>query len=436
MSRLPTVIALIILFNSACNLPLQGHPASTALPSSQQPQAQSPQTKQAPLEHRIGVKVVNGVGEFYNRVTGQKFVPRGMNYIVMGLQKNRAGEQYVAHATFGPGFYDRAAARNALQKMHADGYNTVRVFVETTTTTSISGTYNGLSDPYLDNVADFLGIAADNEMYVIFVTDWIADSPPYTQIVARECCEKFDSSNAVHLSASGVEASRRFYSDFVRELIERGARTDYVFSFNVSNELAYDSNEPPLLWTSGTVTLGNGITYDMSKPGDKQQIIDDGLVYYIDQVRQAILEVDPTTLVGVGFFVPQGPNPARIGDTRIIRTYSAIWQSQVDYIDLHAYPVPGDLTLAQHVENYETNGMQIKPIIMGEYGAFTFAYSSPQPAAVALRAWQVESCLYGFDGWLLWTWDNEFEGEMYSALSDGGAINGVLAPALNPDPCS
>ncbi len=427
---------LFVLFIASCNFPIPGMVSSAGeSPSNETISATQAPTKSA-LEHRIRVRVVNGIGEFYDTSTGLKFVPRGMNYIVMGSQQNRAGEQLVSHATFAPGFYNRETAGQALVDMHSAGYNTVRVFVETTTTTSISGTSVGLSDPYIDNVADFIGLAAASDMYVIFVTDWISDSDPYNQIIARECCETFDSSNAVHLSASGVEASGRFYRDFVSELIERDARLDHVFSFNVSNELAFDSNEPPLVWTAGTVTLGTGQSYDMSKPEDKNRIIDDGLVYYIDQVRAAILGVDPTSLVGVGFFAPQKPHPHRIGDTRVIRTYPAIWQSQADYIDLHGYPNPADLTLGQLVENYEVNGMQVKPIILGEYGAFTFAFSNPQAAALALRSWQVESCSYGFDGWLMWTWDNEFNGEMFSALSDGGAINGTLAPVLNPDPCT
>ena len=427
-------ISLLTAIASSCNLPLSSDKALGNGPSNPSPAVDTTSQEQRAPEHRIGVRVVNGVGEFYDKVTGIKFVPRGMNYTVMGAQQNMAGGTVISHATFAPGIYNRQLANQALADMHGSGYNTVRVFIETTTKTSISGT-SGLSDPYLDNVADFLGLAAANQMYVIFVTDWIADSPPYNQIIARECCDTFDSSNAVHLSASGVEASGRFYGDFVKELIERNAPVDTVFSFNVSNELAFDSNEPPLAWNSGTVSLGNGQTYDMAKTEDKKRIIDEGLVYYIDQVRQAILAQDPTALVGVGFFAPQEPNPFRIGDTRIIRTYAAIWLSQADYIDLHAYPNPKDLTLAQHMENYEANGMLVKPIMMGEYGAFTFAFSSPQEAALALRAWQVESCSFGFDGWLMWTWDNEFNGEMYSALSDNGAINGALAPVLNPDPC-
>jgi len=297
------VFILLLVSIASCNHVLPGHPS--VFPAlNQQPPTSTFIPKQPPPNHRIGVRVVNGAGEFYDRVTGKKFVPRGNNYVALSLQKNRAGEEVLAHATFAPGVYDHTAAEQALQKMQADGYNVVRVFVETTTTSSISGTSYGLSSTYLENITDFLNVANASGIYVIFATDWIADSSPYNEIVARECCETFNSSNAIHLSASGVEASGLFYRDFVSELIKRKAPLEAVFSFNVSNELAFDANEPPLSWTSGSVTLGNGQTYDMSNPEDKKRIIDNGLVYYIDQVRKAILEVDPTSIVGVGFFAP------------------------------------------------------------------------------------------------------------------------------------
>jgi hypothetical protein len=55
--------------------------------------------------------------------------------------------------------------------------------------------------------------------------------------------------------------------------------------------------------------------------------------------------------------------------------HPAIWQPQIDFIDLHAYP-GFELNLKQHVENFGVNGMQ------------------------------------------------------------DGAINGTLAPVIRPDPCS
>lgn len=404
----------------------------TAVPSPSSTSA-PPTATVPPPEHRIGVRVVDGVGEFYDRVTGERFVPRGANYIRLDWQRNRAGDRFLGHSTFGPGFYDAERAEQALAQMQADGYNVARVFLETGTTTSIDGTY-GLSDAYMDNVADFLRLAQAHDIYVIFATDWVPDAPPYSEIIARECCEIFNSSNAVHLSASGVEANRLFFADVARALLDRQAPLEAVFSFNVSNELSFDSDQPPLSWTSGTVTPGNGQTYDMANPADKRRMIDDGVVYFIDQVRAAIREVSPTALVGVGFFEPQEPNPSRVGDPRVIRTYPAIWESTADYVDLHTYP-GFDLTLAEYVENYEINGMVEKPIVMGEFGAFRAPFPTAQDAALALVDWQVESCQYGFDGWLVWTWDRE-DHELYSALSDEGAINSMLAPAVRPDPCA
>jgi hypothetical protein len=47
----------------------------------------------------------------------------------------------------------------------------------------------------------------------------------------------------------------------------------------------------------------------------------------------------------------------------------------------------------------------------------------------------VESCNYGFDGWLLWTWDTEEQTDFYSGLTGEGLINQVLAPVNRPNPC-
>ena len=57
-------------------------------------------------------------------------------------------------------------------------------------------------------------------------------------------------------------------------------------------------------------------------------------------------------------------------------------------------------------------------------------------AAQALVEWQVESCKYGFDGWLLWTWDDTTLGEIIPAVAEGGLISEMLSPAKRPDACA
>jgi hypothetical protein len=48
----------------------------------------------------------------------------------------------------------------------------------------------------------------------------------------------------------------------------------------------------------------------------------------------------------------------------------------------------------------------------------------------------VESCHYGFDGWIFWTWDDNEEPGFFNALLDNGKIEQALAPLTRPDPCA
>jgi hypothetical protein len=241
--------------------------------------------------------------------------------------------------------------------------------------------------------------------------------------------------NANFLPPAGLKANQVFYQDFVRELLKLNASTEYIYSYQLRNEMFYDTDQPPLSFSSGVVKTANGNSYDMSKPSDKDLMVKENLVYWLDEMRTSILEVDPTALVSVGFFHPQEPNPTRFGDPRLAVTEPAIWQSTLDFVDLHPYP-GFELNLKQHVENYGMKGMQEKPIIMGEFGGASSSFSSIQAAAQALTDWQVESCKYGFDGWIFWTWDLTEQPDFFNALMNDGVINGAIAPLTRPDPCS
>jgi hypothetical protein len=373
---------------------------------------------------------VNGVGEFFDRQTGGKFVPRGNNYVRLDPQKRDDGSQQTYHSVFDPGVYDKTELTTAFQQMHELGYNTVRVFISQNT---IGTADDGLNQAYMQNVVDFLNLAKEYGLYIIFTQDWLPGGK-YGQILSKDCCNTFTMMNVHFLSPAGLQANMAYFQDFARYLIAHDAPIEMVFSYELRNELFFDMDFPPLSMTSGNVTALDGKTYDMSSLEDKKRMIDSNLVLWMDKVRAAILEVDPTALVSVGFFWPQEPNPARVGDERYINTAPAIWNSKLDFIDLHPYP-GGELTFPQYVENFGINGMQEKPIIMGEFGAATEAVPSVSKAASMLMDWQVQSCDYGFDGWLLWTWDIYENNDFYSAKSDQGQIGQALAPVNRPDPC-
>lgn len=410
-------------------LPLPDEPinVSTAAPVTTIPPVD---TSPAPAEHHIAIRVVNGVGEFYNRQTGQKFAPRGMNYIRLAAQTKMDGSPTFGHSLFDPGEYNSLRVSGDLSKMHTDGYNVVRVFLSPDTMGTDTG---GLSPRYMDNIADFLKSAKANQIYVMFTLDWIPGGK-YGEILNQDCCSTFALMNANFLPPVGLRANQVFYQDFIRELIKRDAAMEYIFSYELRNEMFYDGDQPPLSMNSGTVVTANGKSYDMSKPADKQRMLDENLVFWIDAMRDSILEVDPMALVSVGFFHPQVPNRSRIGDPRIAVTEPAIWQSHADFIDLHAYP-GFELNLRQYVENFGIREMQVKPIIMGEFGGEVKRFASIEAATKSFVDWQVESCKYGFDGWIFWTWDLTEQPDFFHALMDKGQIEKALAPATRPDPC-
>ena len=354
-----------------------------------------------------------------------------MNYIRLGPQTKMDGSPTFGHSLFDPDKYNSAKVDADLEKMHADGYNVIRVFLSPDTMGTIDG---GFSSAYIDNVVDLLNQSEQNQIYVMFTQDWIPGGK-YGDLLSADCCSTFALMNANFLPPAGLRANKAFFQDFAKELLRRGAPTEYIFSYQLRNEMFYDSDQPPLSFTSGMVTTANGKSYDMASADDKQRMLEENNIFWLDSIRATILEVDPTALVSVGFFVPHGPNPARIGDPRVVVSAPAIWQSTMDFIDVHAYP-GFELNLKQHVENFGMNDMQEKPIIMGEFGGEISRFHSIFTAAQSFVDWQVESCKYGFDGWIFWTWDLTEQPDFFNALMQDGAINGVLAPVIRPDPCA
>jgi Cellulase (glycosyl hydrolase family 5)/NedA-like, galactose-binding domain len=387
-----------------------------------------------PAEHRIAVRVIDGSGELYDRLTGEKFIPRGNNYIRTANQRGYSGEWFNYHSTFNTGLYNPAEVETALGDMQAMGYNTVRVFIQGSCKDSCIGDpTEGLSHSYLANVTDFLQKAKSHGIVVILTTDGEPGSPYYNRLLDTTWSKDFGGTNRSFLTGGGILVAQQFWQDLIGELKSQNAPLDAILAFELRNELFYEANAPPLSYTRGSFKTVNGKIYDMAIADDRQRMMDENLLYWIEHVRDAILVIDPTALVTIGFFVPQGPNPARVGDNRLIETHPVIESSSLDFIDLHPYP-GFSISLSQYAENFGLTGKQPKPILMGEFGAIRSSYSSTSKAARALQDWQMDSCQFGFSGWLLWTYDMPDQ-VFYNGLSDTGEINQVLAPINRPDPC-
>jgi hypothetical protein len=388
-----------------------------------------------PPDHRIGVRLEGDGMQLYDKVTGARFVPRGSNYVRLALQVDHGGRTFTYHSTFNVGEYDGARAGEALNRMRGDGYNTVRVFLNGLCRAACIGdAVRGISAPYVANVVDFLRRAKAAGIFVILTIDWLPPRTRYDQLMATEPRTHVDSFNVNFLTNGGVRANADFWRDVATELVRQGAPTDYLLGYELRNEAAFDGEAKPFTLESGQLGTPNGRTYDLSRPRQKDLLLDENLVYWIDRVRIAIRGVDPTALVAIGFVEPRGPNPTRPGDSRLIRTQAAIRSSTADFVDVHLYPGL-HLTLPQYMENFGIYSPEPKPIVIGQLGAYSSAYPALPDASAALQSWQHESCVYGIDGWLAWTWDTDELPELWNALSGGGVIESALSPRARPDPC-
>jgi len=383
---------------------------------------------QRQAEHRIGVRQLNGVGEFYDKQTNEKFTPRGANYVFVPW-----GNRPI-NLLLHEGIYDPQRTRDDFATLAGLGYNTVRVFLDHCSRgTGCIGDDDeiGLNPDYLDNIADMMSAGRETGIYILFTSNDLPDQGGYAEeanIGSGDTLAGYR--NSYYLSAHAITATRRYWSDLLTGLVERNAAFDAVLGWQLVNEQWMFREQPPLSLASGMVETTTG-SYDMGDPDQKTQMVSDGIVYYIAQIKEEILLHDPTALVTMGFFAPEIAAP-----DWYVETASLLERADLDFFDFHAYP--GRFDLREHVENFGMLGYDAKPILMGEYGAFRRLYSEVDSAARALTKWAAESCEYGFDGWLYWTYypaDPDAIDHTWGLVDEDNYLLNLFAPVNQPDPC-
>ncbi len=332
------------------------------------------------------------------------------------------------------GVYDPALTRQDFQTLADYGYNTVRVFLDHCSQGPgcIGDDDNvGLNPAYLDNIADMMAAAKETGLFILFTSNDLPDQGGYAEQANGQAGEIFAGyRNAYFLTQSGLDATRSYWSDLLSGLRERAAAFDAVLAWQLLNEEWLFADQPPMSLTSGTAETPTG-SYDLSDPAAKRRMVDDTLVNYIAELKAEILRHDPTALVTMGFFAPEIVAPGWY-----VQTEPLLERSALDFFDFHLYP--GDHSQAELVEAFGMTGYQSKPIVLGEYGAFRHIYPEVLPAAREINAWQVESCTYGFDGWIYWTYHPApayVDDRTWGLVDEDGFLLERLSPNLHPDPC-
>ncbi len=434
-SPAPTVMETTVTVIATHTPDVTLNPTRTPVATEAPTATKSPTATPVPV-HPIQVRQVDGKAEFYDQRTGDRFLPRGVNYFYIVPVSYGLEDRF-----FGVDVFDAERVDADFALLSEYGFNTVRIFLDSCSRgRGCMGNPDGpgLNPPYVDNIVETMHLAKTHDLYLLLTSNDLPDLGGYAQASAGAVGEFFAPyRNSQYLTGPGIEAARVYWGDLMQALAQRGAPFDAVLGWSLLNEQWYIRDDPPFSLNEGTVTTANGEAYDLSDPAQKKQMAVDGMVYYIDQVREVILSHDPTALVTMGFFAPDYPNPFREGGWRYVETAPLLETAALDFFDFHPYP--GDRPLREHAENYGMIGFEAKPIILGEVGAFIDRYPSEESAARAVQEWIAESCEYGFDGWLYWGLYRAPEAigdATWGFLEGEGLIMQALAPVEQPDPCN
>jgi hypothetical protein len=321
--------------------------------------------------------------------------------------------------------------------MHAYGYNYVKIFIDSPTLYRGFGLSSpGVPMSYTQNIVDFLITAVKYQITVILTASWnpanyqsIIDSYPWPANVTGM--------NLIIFHEGQAAAKAQFFIDFLKEIQNASLiALQNIFAIDIFGEIYVSVHEQPYSLTSGIVTF-KGLPYDMSKGTDRQQLVDVAGNIWFNTVAKAIKSVSPSILVSASQFSPNAvghdgfdgvqPRPLTADDRYPLRPASLV-NSLADYIDLHVYPIYNN-TRAE----FEGAALsRVKPLLLGETGAFKFAHPTPLSGALAIKNTMIESVNYGFTGWGIWTWDTIEQLTLWTLAEANNTMNNVLAPSVWP----
>jgi hypothetical protein len=363
--------------------------------------------------------------------TLQPFVPRGADYVRLTTM-DLSGNSVCFHSMFdtigAPDIYNPNEAAGALLAMHNLGYNVVHIAVNSSEI-GLAGGY-GLNPNYLANLASFINIARADQIRVWLTTSTLPTNGGYLPTQTGDV-------NNYFLYSDWIASQQRYLSDLISGLRTAGANMSDIFSFEIWGEQSYDPNTAPLNMTSGDVlTAGSTTPYDMSSQTQKNDMMDVNLINWENLMTSAIHSDLPGSLVSISFF-----SPSEEGANRIVRPALTFTnQSKVDFVDMHMYPVWGELNT--QLSSFDiVSGTVNKPIILGEFGAYdSGSITTSSDAATQLVSWEQDTCLLTtihITGWSTWTWDTQpwEQAGYYNMTQDSDTIANALSPVSLPNPC-
>ncbi|VGO13543.1 hypothetical protein PDESU_02100 [Pontiella desulfatans] len=351
-----------------------------------------------PLE-RIGIEPGKDGAQFVLKDSETPFHVSGFNYIRLRKEDGTPGgdhSTFEADTEFSKADYDPDRAEAMFQRLEDSGYNTVRVFIigREPFNPGIAGEYKttkGLYEPYMENVLDFLRRATRHNIRV-FPTFGDGELPNNDYFLKRFNGDN-EEKNLFILSAEGVDARVEYITSFLSYIkAKEPAVLPTLLGLQCQNEANLEADKLPFSRIEGNFTAANGKTYDLSSTEERQALMDEGYRYYHGRVVDAVKAIDPEMLVSEGVFVPAavgkdtensaGLWPEKYRDKRYPPTLTSLGDGPLDCLDVHIYRHNRRKSVEEAVKHsLDSTGFyapemaeirKMKPIIVGEFGAFDF----------------------------------------------------------------
>lgn len=387
----------------------------------------------------------------------------GANYVRLRGQSSRLQGDHSTFEATTPSTgadYNPYHAETLFRILKSKGFNYVRVFIigRNTVNPGISGPIS-LNEPvympYMDNFIDFLKRA---RKYGIYVFPALGDGELPNNAYYRSRIPTRHDLNYL-----------RLYFPFVKEAVDAKAKylqaiVDYIkcydstlintlFAIELQNEYALHADVWPFTQNSGSFRAYWGETYNMANAASRQKLADDATIRYLNQMVEALKQIAPDLLVGEGFFtmgaVGKNPKsalglyPGNFADKRYPPSFDVTSQSNIDFIDIHTYPLSPGISMQSHFDQQMRTMLEgttslndilaKKPIILGEFGAF---YENEQGNDITSTANRMAdlaqvSMNSGFGGWCYWTFDTFEQNGIYNMVEVNQEIMNAISPKKN-----
>jgi hypothetical protein len=404
---------------------------------------QSP-NQDKPLQ-RISIRPSEQGADFVLKDSGAPFFVKGFNYVrLRAAEGASAGD----HSTFDAdtkttkACYDANRAEAMFSALSKGGYNTVRVFIigRSQVNPGIAGDYDttkALHEPYMENVLDFLRRATRHGIRV-FPTFGDGELP--LNAYYRDRVQGKDhNKNVTVLTGEGVAARVEHITSFLSYIKSKEPNLlPTLLGLQCQNEACLHADQWPFTEKSGAFKAANGKSYDLSKTDERQALMDEGYLHYHERVVEAVRAVDVETLVAEGVFVPRavgkhatqpvGVWPGKTADERYPPTLTALGKGKLDFLDVHFYRTSASESVEQAFRlNLGSSGFfspkmsearKMKPVIMGEFGAFDFVETSFDEAVQSMAHVRDLALKERVNGMLYWTYDCFEQPSLHHAAKD------------------